>query len=29
MFSYGKNSKRNLSECTENLQKIGYVLIAI
>ena len=29
MFSYGKNSKRNLSECTENLQKIGYVLITI
>ena len=29
MFSYSKNSKRNLSECTENLQRIGYVVITI
>ncbi len=29
MYSYGKNSKRNLSECTENLQRVGYVLITI
>ena len=29
MYSFSKNSKRNLSSCTENLQKIGYVLITI
>lgn len=27
MYYYGKTSKRNLSECDERLQRIGYVLI--
>ena len=29
MYSYGENSKNSLSECTENLQKIGNVLITV
>ncbi|KKN76985.1 hypothetical protein LCGC14_0364770 [marine sediment metagenome] len=29
MFRFSKNSKRNLSECTENLQRVGYVLIKV